>query len=58
MKKLGGASRRELFERYDRPALRPLPPRPYELMEWRQVRANLDYHVEVDKHWYSDPYSS
>ena len=56
MKKLGGASRRELFERYDRPALRPLPPRPYELMEWRQVRANLDYHVEVDKHWYSVPY--
>jgi transposase len=57
MKKLGGATRRELFERYDRPALRPLPAVPYELTEWLQVRVNLDYHVEVDKHWYSAPYA-
>jgi transposase len=56
MKKLGGVTRRDLFERYDRPALRPLPSVPYELMEWEQVRINLDYHVEVDKHWYSVPY--
>jgi transposase len=56
MKKLGGATRRELYERYDRPVLRPLPSQPYELTEWQQVRVNLDYHVEVDKHWYSAPY--
>jgi len=56
MKKLGGTTRRALFERYDRPALRPLPASPYELMEWSQVRVNRDYHVEVDKHWYSAPY--
>jgi transposase len=56
MKKVGGATRRELYERYDRPALRPLPSEAYEPMEWRQVRVNLDYHVEVDKHWYSAPY--
>lgn len=57
MKKLGGATRRELFEKYDRPALRPLPSTPYELTEWSEVRVNLDYHAEVDKHWYSAPYA-
>jgi transposase len=56
MKKLGGASRRDLYERYDRPAMRSLPATAYELTEWKQVRVNLDYHVEVDKHWYSAPY--
>lgn len=56
MKKLGGATRRELYDRYDRPALRALPDVPYELLEWREVRGNLDYHVEVDKHWYSIPH--
>jgi transposase len=56
MRKLGGASRRELFERYDRPALRSLPATTYELREWDRVRVNLDYHVEIEKHWYSAPY--
>jgi transposase len=54
MRKLGRATRRELFERYDRPALHPLPPVAY---EWDQVRVNLDYHVEIEKHWYSAPYA-
>ena len=57
MRKLGGATRRELFERYDRPTLRPLPSDAYELREWDKVRVNLDYHVEVAKHWYSAPYA-
>ena len=56
MRKLGGATRRELYERYDRPSLRPLPSGPYELRQWDQVRVNLDYHAEIDKHWYSAPY--
>jgi transposase len=56
MKKLGGATRRDLYERYDRPAMRSLPATAYEISEWKQVRVNLDYHVEVDKHWYSVPY--
>jgi transposase len=54
-KKLPG-SRRELFEQIDRPALRPLPAQPYELAEWKKVRVNIDYHVEVDAHDYSVPY--
>jgi transposase len=57
MKRLGGVTRRDLFERYDRAALKPLPAAPYELREWREVRVNLDYHVEFEKHFYSVPYA-
>jgi transposase len=55
-KKLPGSSRRELFEQLDRPALRPLPTQPYEFAEWKKVRVNIDYHVEVEGHYYSVPY--
>jgi transposase len=48
-------SRRELFERLDRPALKPLPDEPYEYAEWKRCRVGLDYHVEIDKHYYSVP---
>ena len=51
-----GASRRALFERIDQPALRPLPDRPYEYAQWRCCRVGLDYHVEVDGHFYSVPF--
>jgi transposase len=51
-----GASRRQLFEQLDRPALKPLPRAPYEYAEWRQRKVGLDYHVEVDKHYYSVPH--
>jgi len=54
-KKLPG-SRRELFEQIDRPALRPLPARPYEFAEWKKVRVNINYHVEIEGHYYSVPY--
>lgn len=49
-------SRRELFETLDRPALRALPSRRYEYGEWSKPKVNIDYHVEVDKHFYSVPY--
>ncbi|MFN2244442.1 MAG: IS21 family transposase [Anaerolineae bacterium] len=54
-KKLPG-SRRALFEQLDRPALRPLPAQPFAFAEWKQVRVNIDYHVEIDGHYYSVPY--
>ena len=50
-------SRRELFDQFDRPALRPLPAQPYEFAEWKKVLVNIDYHVEVDGHYYSVPYA-
>jgi transposase len=50
-------SRRQLYERLDRPALKPLPARPYEYAEWKQVGVNIDYHVSFDEHFYSVPYT-
>ena len=49
-------SRAELFAELDRPALLPLPARRYALGVWRQAKANIDYHVQVDWHCYSVPY--
>jgi transposase len=54
-KKLPG-SRRTLFESLDRPALQPLPERPYQYAVWKVATASIDYHVEVDRHRYSVPY--
>jgi transposase len=55
-KHLGGVSRRELFERHERAALRPLPTTPFVHHGWKTVRVNLDYHIELDHHWTSVPY--
>ena len=51
-----GMSRRELFERTDRPALRPLPSSAYILGTWSKAKVGSDYHVEVDGHAYSVPH--
>src|SRR5690606_3915627 len=49
-------SRHSAFEALDRPALRPLPEQPYVYAEWKKARVHIDYHVEVDGHYYSVPY--
>lgn len=56
MKKLGGVSRNELFERIEREELKPLPESRYELARWSKARVNIDYHIEHDKHYYSVPH--
>jgi transposase len=55
-KKLPG-SRASQFAALDQPALRPLPPQPYDFAEWKKARVHLDYHVEVDGHYYSVPHT-
>ena len=50
-----GVSRRTLYERLDRPALRPLPAARYVVAEWKPCRVNIDYHVEVARHQEVDP---
>lgn len=50
-------SRRSMFESLDRPALRPLPATPYVYEEWSRARVGIDYHVDVDGHYYSVPSS-
>jgi transposase len=57
MRHYGGASRRDLFERLDRPQLRPLPAAPFEYAEWLQAGVNVDYHIAVDHHLYSVPHT-
>jgi transposase len=51
-----GVSRRDLFFELDRPALKELPAEPYEYAEWRVRRVGLDYHVDIDGHYYSVPH--
>jgi transposase len=52
-----GASRRALFEEVERSALRPLPAEAYVFAAWKECRVGLDYHVEVEKHYYSVPHT-
>jgi transposase len=54
-KKLPG-SRKQAFEKLDRPALKPLPTQAYTFAQWKKVRVGIDYHVEIDGHYYSVPY--
>ncbi len=50
------ASRRQLYEQLDRPALRPLPAERYEWTDWRVATVGPDYHVEFSRHFYSVPF--
>lgn len=51
-----GASRQELFERLDRPNLTPLPPARFIFAEWKKATVNIDYHIELERHYYSVPF--
>jgi transposase len=55
-RKLEG-TRRSRFEVLDQPALRPLPSQRFEFATWAKARVNRDYHVAVEGHHYSVPYS-
>src|SRR5262249_36732713 len=52
-----GVSRRELFDRTDRPALRPLPVEAFVYGVWKVATVNIDYHVEFERHYYSVPHA-
>jgi transposase len=54
MRKLG-VSRLELLETVERPALKGLPSEAYQYAEWKKCRVAPDYHVEVERHYYSVP---
>ena len=49
--------RKQLFESLDRPALKPLPAQPYPYAEWKIATVNIDYHIQVDHHYYSVPHA-
>lgn len=54
--KLDG-NRLELYRRLDQPALQPLPVTRYQLAHWKKARVNIDYHIELERHFYSVPYA-
>jgi transposase len=51
-----GESRRQLFERLDRPTLKPLPTARFVFGTWKDAGINIDYHVAVEHHYYSAPF--
>ncbi len=55
-KKLPGC-RHSQFEQLDKPALRPLPAQRYEFASFKKARVHLDYHIELEGHYYSVPHS-
>ena len=55
-RKLAG-TRASRFETLDRPALRRLPAESYVYAQWKKARVHIDYHVEVENHYYSVPYA-
>jgi len=57
MRHYGGASRRDLFERLERPHLRPLPAESFEYADWLKAGVNVDYHIAVEQHFYSVPHT-
>lgn len=56
-KKMKEHSRLSLFESLDKPALRPLPAERYVFVQTLRARVHVDYHLEVDQHLYSVPYT-
>ncbi|CAO0820664.1 hypothetical protein DFAR_1800002 [Desulfarculales bacterium] len=54
-KKLPG-NRRSMYESLDKPALKPLPATAYQYAQWKKAKVHSDYHVEVDRHYYSAPH--
>ncbi|MBI2535117.1 MAG: IS21 family transposase [Deltaproteobacteria bacterium] len=49
-------SRHELFKLFDHPNALSLPQKPYEYAEWKLATVNIDYHIEVERHYYSVPF--
>lgn len=50
-------SRAELFATLDQPVLKALPPTRFEYAEWKRATVAPDYHIEVDDHFYSVPWT-
>ena len=50
-------SRVTLFAQLDQPVLKPLPATRFQFGEWKRPRLNIDYHIEVERHYYSVPYA-
>ena len=52
-----GKSRHALWQELDRPALKALPATRYEFAAWCKSKLQINYHIRVDEHFYSAPYT-
>jgi len=50
-------SRRSRFEENERQALHPLPERSYAFAVWKKTKVHVDYHAEIEQHYYSVPHA-
>ncbi len=50
-------TRKSAFESIDRSALYPLPSQAYQFAEWKKATVNVDYHIEIHRHYYSVPHT-
>ena len=48
--------RASAFAALDQPALKPLPTTAFELARWKKARVSIDYHVDIERHYYSVPH--
>jgi transposase len=46
-----------MFVKLDQPALRSLPETRFVFAEWKFAKVNIDYHVELEGHYYSVPHA-
>lgn len=53
----GKGNRKELFDKYDKPALKPLPHEFLKPYTYIIKTVPNNYHVEYDHHYYSVPYT-
>lgn len=49
-------SRKSVYEELERPALKALAATRYECDQWKTAKVHLDYHIELEGHYYSVPY--
>jgi hypothetical protein len=52
-----GKPRRKPSQLWDRPELKALSLTDYELTRWKKIRVNLAFHIEVDRHYFTVPYT-
>ena len=50
-------SRLSHFLEFEKPALKPLPTTRYEFAQWKKAKAGYNYHIEIEGHFYSIPFT-
>ncbi len=50
-------SRKSQFETLEKATLKALPKAPYIFAEWKKAKLGVDYHIALDGHYYSAPYT-